>query len=120
MQNGKRVVNISKQVISSTCITSELERGKKISALLRESAAWSFFVDSSDPLTILRAGLSIVKNMKYRPCCFYKTNQQSKQAQDPTAKKFLYYIRPECHNAQPEWILRRFFNSTSRSEEATN
>jgi len=78
------------------------------------------FVDSSDPLTILRAGLSIVKNMKYRSCCFYKTNQQSKQAQDPAAKKFLYYIRPECHNAQPEWILRRFFNRTSRSEEATN
>ena len=78
------------------------------------------FVDSSDPLTILRAGLSIVKNMKYKSCCFYKTNQQSKESQDPAAKKFLYYIRPECHNAQPEWILRRFFNSTSRSEEATN
>ena len=67
------------------------------------------FVDSNDPLTIMKAGLSIVKMMKYFTCCFYKTNLQTRQNQQPGAKKFLYYIRPECHNAEPEWILRRFF-----------
>jgi len=76
------------------------------------------FVDSDDPKTIIKAGLSIVKAMRYFTCCFYKTNLQTKQQGE---KKFLYYVRPECHNADPEWILRRFFSKTLKSqEELTN
>jgi hypothetical protein len=70
------------------------------------------FIDSNDPLTIIEAGLSIVKTMKYFTCCFYKTNLQTKQSRQQGAKKFLYYIRPECHNADPEWILHRFFRTS--------
>ena len=66
------------------------------------------FVDSDDPVTIMKAGLSIVKAVKYVSCCFYKTNLQTRQNL-PGAKKFLYYIRPECRNADPQWILERFF-----------
>jgi hypothetical protein len=69
------------------------------------------FVDSHDPVKIIKAGLSIVKAMKYFSCCFYKTHLQTKQSQQPGAKKFLYYVRPECHNADPEWILQRFFST---------
>jgi hypothetical protein len=70
------------------------------------------FVDTEDPITIMKAGLSIVKAMKYSACCFYKTNLQTK-SQQASAKKFLYYIRPECHNADPQWILHRFFPNPS-------
>ena len=73
------------------------------------------FVDSDVPTTILKAGLSIVKAMKYPTCCFYKTNLQTKQSQQPGTKKFLYYIRPECHNAEPDWILHRFFPTPSEN-----
>ena len=69
------------------------------------------FCDSEDPLIIIEAGLSIVKLMKYMSCCYYKTNAQSKQAHNPQAKKFTYYLRPEMHNADPDWIIHRFFPS---------
>ena len=64
---------------------------------------------TADPTLIIEAGLSIVKHMKYSVCCYYRTNAQSKECHFGYGRNFKYFIRPEMHNAEPSWILERFF-----------
>ena len=71
------------------------------------------YVDSDSPEIIMQAGLSIVKSMQYMDCCYYKANDQTRFCKH--GKKYMYFIRPECHNASPAWILQRFFPTAEPS-----
>jgi len=64
---------------------------------------------TADPILVIEAWLSIVKHLKYNTCCYYRTNAQSKQMHLGHGKVFKFFIRPEMHNAEPSWILERFF-----------
>ena len=69
----------------------------------------TFYCCIDDPFLITKAGLSIVKLMKYPVCCYYRTNLQSQKPCNPGVKNFTCFIRPEMHNAEPDWSLERFF-----------
>ena len=68
-----------------------------------------FHCSSTDPQIIMEAGISIARSLKYSVCCYYRTNWQSKQPHIAGVKRYSYFIRPEMHNADPSWILERFF-----------
>ena len=69
----------------------------------------TFYCCFDDPFLIMEAGLSIVKLMRYPVCCYYRTNAQSQKPCSPGVKNFKCFIRPEMQNADPDWILQRFF-----------